>query len=73
MGHILGIGTLWPANGVTGTYAENCPYKGKYGNEEYQRLSGCTSTLPTEQNGGGGTKCGHFSDTCFKDEVMTGF
>jgi Leishmanolysin len=73
VGHILGIGTLWTNKGLTGKDADNCPYFGKFGNEEYRALSGCTGSVPIEQTGGAGTRCGHFSESCFKDELMTGW
>jgi Leishmanolysin len=73
IGHILGIGTLWTLKNIAGQDTENCPYKGQFGNQAYQAISGCKSTVPTEQEGGPGTRCGHFSDTCFRDEVMTGY
>jgi trimeric autotransporter adhesin len=74
MGHVMGIGSIWEGTGITGSSRKNCPYRGANGNREYQAISGCTSrTLPTEQDGGGSTRCGHFSEDCFKDEVMTGY
>jgi Leishmanolysin len=74
MGHVLGIGTIWQRTGVTGTPAENCPYKGINGNREYSTVSGCTGrSLPIELDGGEGTRCGHFDEECFKDELMTGY
>jgi Leishmanolysin len=74
MGHVMGIGTMWEGIGVTGTSAENCPYRGVNGNREYSTVSGCTGrALPTELDGGDGTRCGHFDEECFKDELMTGY
>jgi len=73
MGHILGIGTLWNYLGITGSNAQDCPYYGANANAEYQRLSGCTGSLPTELDGGSGTRCGHFDEECFTSEIMTGY
>jgi ribosome modulation factor len=74
MGHVIGIGTIWERTGVTGTSANNCPYLGVNGNREYREISGCTSrSLPTELGGDAGTRCGHIEETCFKDELMTGY
>jgi Leishmanolysin len=73
LGHVIGIGTIWERKNVTGTDANNCPYLGTYGNQEYRAVSGCPGTLPTEQGGGTGTRCGHFSELCFQDELMTGW
>jgi Leishmanolysin len=74
MGHVLGIGTLWSMIGVTGPRNQNCTYQGVNGNREYVSISGCTGqTLPTEQDGSEGTRCNHFDDGCFVDELMTGY
>ena len=70
LGHILGIGAVWGKFGVTGS--GNCPYVGVNANREYQALTGC-SQIPTEQDGGGQTRCVHWDDTCLRDELMTGF
>jgi hypothetical protein len=77
MGHMLGIGTLWRKNRVTrGYYLFWCRYIGANGNREYRELSGCTSSrlgLPLEWGGSRGTRCGHFSEKCFRNELMTGY
>jgi hypothetical protein len=52
-----------PCNYVSNSRASN----------EYRTLSGCTTAVPVEQDGGSGTACGHWDETCFKDELMTGF
>jgi Leishmanolysin len=73
MGHVVGIGTIWRDNGVTGRSLA-CPYRGRNGNREYRALSGCTiRRLPTELTGGSGARCGHFDDGCFRDELMTSY
>eukprot|EP00977_Amphora_coffeiformis_P025486 scaffold20186_cov239-Amphora_coffeaeformis.AAC.1 len=73
MGHILGVGTLWELLGLAGTDAQNCPYSGANANAAYQQASGCTTAVPLELDGGGGTRCGHFDEVCFGNEIMTGF
>ena len=69
-----GIGTLWDDKKVSGTDAERCPYRGARANAEYEAISGC-ATVPAETGGksGDGTFCSHWSETCLKNELMTGF
>lgn len=73
MGHLLGIGTLWAARGITKSdSSSNCPYLGEHANREYHRVSGC-KTVPTELDGGRGTRCLHFDEECMGAELMTGY
>jgi hypothetical protein len=74
MAHLMGLGTLWPLLGVTGSVRNNCPYQGIHGNAAYQRISGC-SVVPTELDGqpNDGTFCSHFDEYCLQNEMMTGF
>jgi len=74
MGHILGIGTLWDNQDLAGPSSDNCPYFGDHANTAYQQASGCTNAaVPLELDGGSGTRCSHFDEVCFGDEIMTGF
>lgn len=41
--------------------------------EEYRALSGCDAAVPTETDGGAGTACLHWDESCFQSELMTGF
>jgi len=69
-----GIGTRWRALGVTGPnrlFGPDCPYLGDRANAEYEAISGC-AVVPTEQGGGGGTKCSHWDEECLGAELMTG-
>jgi Leishmanolysin len=74
MAHLVGLGTMWPLVGVTGSVKNNCPYLGKHANAEYKRISGC-DVVPTELDGrpGDGTFCSHFDEWCLQNEMMTGF
>lgn len=56
---MIGIGTLWEFNGVTGPVTENCPYLGEASNQEWEAITGCP-VIPTENDGepGDGTFCG---------------
>lgn len=71
IGHVLGIGTLWSALGLTDSHG----YVGQYGVEAYRQLSGnpSTSFVPLETAGGDGTAGVHWSESVFGDEMMTGF
>ena len=72
-GHIIGLGTLWEYNGVAGPDSINCPYYGPKANAEFAKISGGCAVVPTELDGGPGTRCGHWDDRCLKDELMTGY
>jgi Leishmanolysin len=73
IGHVMGIGTLWERNSVTGPATANCPYNGINGNREYSTLSGCSTNvlLPIEQDGDTTVSCRNFDEECFNDEIMT--
>lgn len=50
-----------------------CPYTGVNANREFRAVSRCpTVAVPTEQDGGPGTACGHWDEDCLGDELMTG-
>ena len=70
----LGIGTIWDKLGVTGTTAQNCPYRGPHANAEYNAITGC-AVVPLETHGtsGDGTYCAHWDETCLGVELMTGY
>lgn len=75
MGHVLGIGTLWETFGLV-NYNNNCPanprYSGSSAKTEWAALGG-SGNIPVEQDGGGGTRCGHWDEETFSNELMTGF
>jgi Leishmanolysin len=73
IGHVLGIGTHFVSQGITGTEAQQCPYKAVHASAEYQKISGC-SVVPMETTGkiGDGTYCSHWDEDCLKNELMTG-
>lgn len=75
MGHVLGIGTLWPDFGLV-NYSNSCPstprYSGASARSEWNALGG-SGDVPVEQNGGGGTACGHWDEETFNAELMTGY
>ena len=76
MGHVLGIGTLWPRFGLVNYSSGSCPtaprYSGSSARGEWNALGG-GGNIPVEQNGGGGTACGHWDEETFNAELMTGY
>jgi hypothetical protein len=75
MGHVLGIGTLWHnfRKGSAGD-ADNDPrYIGVKGNEGYKQIGGLRSDIPIANTGGGGTANGHWRESTFPDELMSGY
>ena len=75
MGHVLGIGTLWPDFGLV-NYSSGCPstprYSGTSARSEWNALGG-SGNIPVEQDGGPGTACGHWDEETFNAELMTGY
>ena len=76
MGHVLGIGTIWELKGLLkrpGT--ANPTFAGTGAMEEYRVLRGATRRrrVPVENTGGPGTADGHWRETVFRNELMSGF
>lgn len=75
MGHVLGIGTLWPRFGLV-NYSNLCPsaptYSGSSARSEWNALGG-SGNVPVENDGGSGTACGHWDEGTFNSELMTGY
>lgn len=80
MGHVLGLGTLWEAGPFSylNHDAASCQdstqvtYTGTHGVDAYHAL-GRLGEVPVENTGGAGTKCGHWQEATFGDELMTGW
>ena len=76
MGHVFGIGTLWTRFGLTNYTQGSCPsnprYSGESARAEWLALGG-SGNVPVEQDGGGGTRCGHWDEETFGNLLMTGF
>ncbi|MDQ4087128.1 MAG: leishmanolysin [Pseudomonadota bacterium] len=75
MGHCLGIGTLWQEMGlITGAGGPDPVFTGTRAIAEYSALTGETEqSIPVENTGGAGTRDGHWRDSVFGNEMMTGF
>jgi hypothetical protein len=76
MGHVLGLGTLWPDKGlITGAGGADPRYTGALGNAQYRAIFGLTGTetAPIEHSGAVGTRDGHWRESTFANELMTGY
>jgi hypothetical protein len=76
MGHVLGIGTLWSTLGfITGNTTSGCDttfYTGTNGLAEWTTYGGA-GNIPLETTGGTGTCEGHWKESNFDTELMTGY
>jgi hypothetical protein len=82
MGHVLGMGSLWePTQNLNiDLLDEPCRnnataipgFKGASAVVEFGILGG-TGNPPVENNGGAGTRCSHWDEDTFDNELMTGF
>jgi len=88
LGHVLGFGTNWefepyfdllayePSSSTdcssVATFDVPPTYLGEFGRQAYERLGG-VGDVPVEEDGGPGTKCGHWDEETFGNELMTGF
>jgi len=75
LGHVLGIGTLWQANGLLQGAGGADPYfSGSAAVAEYQSGGGShPNPVPVENTGGGGTQDSHWRESLFSIELMTGW
>ena len=76
MGHVLGLGTIWHGAGlVRGTETANPVFIGTNAQREFGHLIGATGPVPVPlaNQGGRGTREGHWRESVFGNELMTGF
>lgn len=75
MGHVIGIGTIWPHKGLlAGAGTANPTFKGSNAKREYGVLKGAGPlAVPVENIGGAGTRDSHWRESVFKNELMSGF
>ena len=75
IGHILGIGTIWDAlNLVATSPSGERGFVGPQATAAFNALFNVTGTaVPIEVDGGPLTADGHWSETVFANELMTGF
>ncbi|MCI0435232.1 MAG: hypothetical protein L0271_16565 [Gemmatimonadetes bacterium] len=76
MGHVLGVGTLWRAPPLIGAGSTDPYFTGGGAVSEFLAAGGSTypgSPVPVENTGGGGTRDGHWRESVFGSELMTGW
>ena len=76
MGHVLGIGTLWSNLGlIQGSGTDNPEFTGANASREYATLQNFPNPtfVPVANTGGAGTREGHWRESVFDSELMTGF
>lgn len=71
MGHVLGIGTLWTSL-LRGRGTDDPRFTGAGAVAQWGALGG-TGAVPVENTGGAGTREGHWRETTFGTELMSGF
>ena len=73
--HVLGVGTIWNLTGnLTGAGSADPQFTGAMATAEYNTIFGINATsVPVENQGGPGTADGHFRESVFDNELMTGF
>lgn len=76
MGHVIGLGTLWGFNDLlVGEGTDDPRYVGANAVREYRILAGNPAAvdIPVENTGGQGTADGHWRESVFGPELMTGY
>jgi hypothetical protein len=75
MGHVIGIGTIWERKGLLKDAGTNTVrFVGKNARKEFGKLKkGPAADVPVENTGGPGTADGHWRETVFRNELMSGF
>jgi hypothetical protein len=76
MGHVLGIGTVWPEKKLlSGAGTVNPTFIGRGAMAEYATLLKAAEPqpVPVENTGGVGTRDSHWRETTFRNELMSGF
>jgi hypothetical protein len=75
--HVVGVGSLWAEKGlVQNAGTPTVAYTGASGVQGCRETGGsatCAFTVPIENTGGAGTAGGHWRESTFADELMTGF
>jgi hypothetical protein len=72
MGHVLGIGGNWLLEGRIDDLLVDPTYNGVAGVAAWRELGG-TGGVPVENEGGLGTLFGHWRESVFDNELMTGY
>ena len=75
MGHVIGVGTIWERKGLLKDAGLNTVrFVGKNARREYGKLlKKKAADVPVENTGGPGTADGHWRESVFRNELMSGF
>lgn len=74
IGHVLGIGTLWQDKGIlNGAGTDDPRFTGNAALTAYRALGGNDAWIPVENTGSTGTRDGHWRESEFGSELMTGY
>ncbi|MGQ0815308.1 MAG: leishmanolysin-related zinc metalloendopeptidase [Gemmatimonadota bacterium] len=74
IGHVLGVGTLWSTRSlISGASTDDPRFTGNWALNAYRGLGGVDAFIPVENTGGEGTRDGHWRETIFGNELMTGY
>jgi hypothetical protein len=73
IGHVLGIGTIWEDNLLIGSGGTDPRFIGATALAEFKKLSPSATGVPVENQGGAGTRDGHWRESTFGNELMTGY
>jgi hypothetical protein len=75
MGHVIGIGTIWARKGLLKDAGKSTVrFTGKNARAEFGKLKkSAAADVPVENTGGPGTADGHWRESVFRNELMSGF
>jgi hypothetical protein len=74
IGHVLGFGTLWRDRGLlSGTTGTDPRFTGLHALAAYHAIVPEAESVPVENFGLEGTRNGHWRDSVFDSELMTGY
>lgn len=75
MGHVIGVGTVWAKKGLLKDAGESTVrFVGKNARTEFGKLKKSKAAdVPVENTGGPGTADGHWRESVFRNELMSGF
>src|SRR5215510_1361062 len=75
MGHVIGIGTIWARKGLLkDTGKSTVRFTGTAARTEFGKLKKSKAAdVPVENTGGPGTADGHWRESVFRNELMSGF
>ena len=75
MGHVIGIGTIWARKGLLKDAGKNTVrFVGANARKEFGKLKKSKAAdVPVENTGGPGTADGHWRESVFRNELMSGF